>query len=291
MKRLMTTRRKYAPAEGGYALLMAVFFAALALVAAMAVAPSLVIEGKREKEKEMIWRGKQYVRGVKLYYRKTGRFPAQLDDLYKPKTGSVRFLRQAYKDPMNKEDGSWRLIYVGPAGQLIGSLKPRSNLQLPAPGIAAGAAGTGGAATGTPGAAAGGGASGTGQGGAAGATPSGAGTAPAGSVGAKGDDGASGQGGDQKELPPGNVDSPTVFGGKIIGVGSKIDKRSVIFYDKARNYRLFEFIWDPSKDTGGVNQPLLSGPGTGQPGQPGQPGQGGQTPANPNANPTPPPQN
>src|SRR5260370_3216410 len=40
-------------------------------------------------------------------------------------------MRQAYKDPMNKEDGSWRLIYVGAAGQLIGSLKPRQNLQLP----------------------------------------------------------------------------------------------------------------------------------------------------------------
>ena len=32
---------------------------------------------------------------------------------------------------MNKEDGSWRFIYVGPAGQLIGSLKPPQNLQFP----------------------------------------------------------------------------------------------------------------------------------------------------------------
>jgi len=31
-------------------------------------------EGRREKEKEMIWRGKQYTRGVKLYYRKLGGF-------------------------------------------------------------------------------------------------------------------------------------------------------------------------------------------------------------------------
>jgi len=31
-------------------------------------------ERQREKEQELIWRGKQYVRGIKLYYRKTGRF-------------------------------------------------------------------------------------------------------------------------------------------------------------------------------------------------------------------------
>ena len=61
---------------------------------------------------------------------RTGRFPTSLDDLTKPKMGSLRYLRQAYKDPMNKEDGSWRLIYVGPAGQLIGSLKPPQTLQM-----------------------------------------------------------------------------------------------------------------------------------------------------------------
>src|SRR5260370_41545939 len=72
----------------------------------------------------MIWRGKQYVRGIKLFYRKNGRFPTSVDDLVKPKVGSLRFMRQAYKDPMNKEDGTWRMIYVGPAGQLIRHLEP-----------------------------------------------------------------------------------------------------------------------------------------------------------------------
>src|SRR5690348_4086689 len=122
------------PGEGGYVLLLVVFMATALLVAAMMVAPNILTEGKREKEKEMIWRGKQYARSVKLYYRKMGRFPTSLDDLTKPKVGSLRFLRQPYKDPMNKEDGSWRLIYVGPAGQLIGSLKPQQqNLQFGQP--------------------------------------------------------------------------------------------------------------------------------------------------------------
>src|SRR6267154_5531161 len=117
--------------ERGYALLVVVFLVTLLLISTMVVAPNIQTEGRREKEKEMIWRGKQYARGVKLFHRKMGHFPTSLDDLTKPKVGSLRFMRQAYKDPMNKEDGAWRLIYVGAAGQLIGSLKPPQNLQLP----------------------------------------------------------------------------------------------------------------------------------------------------------------
>src|SRR5260370_1900655 len=86
----------------------------------------------------MIWRGKQYARGVKMYYRKTGKFPTSMDDLIKPKLGSLRFMRQAYKDPMNAKNGDWRLIYVGPSGQLIGSLKPAQTIQLSGLGGAAG---------------------------------------------------------------------------------------------------------------------------------------------------------
>src|SRR5437868_1834927 len=117
--------------QQGYALLLVIFMTTMLLILATMVAPNIKTEGQREEEKEMIWRGNQYARGVKLYFRKMGRFPISLDDLTKPKVGSLRFMRQAYKDPMNKEDGSWRFIYVGPAGQLIGSLKPPQNLRLP----------------------------------------------------------------------------------------------------------------------------------------------------------------
>src|SRR6266436_4830812 len=116
--------------EHGYALLVVVFLTTVLLISTVSIAPNVLTEGRREKETEMIWRGKQYTRGVKLYYRKMGKFPTSLDDLTKPKLGSLRFMRQAYKDPMNKKDGEWRLIYVGPTGQLIGSLKPPQTLQL-----------------------------------------------------------------------------------------------------------------------------------------------------------------
>jgi hypothetical protein len=199
----------------------------------MAVAPSVLTEGRREKEKEMIWRGKQYTRGIKLYYRKMGKFPTSMEDLTKPKLGSLRFMRKAYKDPMNKEDGSWRLIYVGPSGQLIGSLKPAQKLQLP------GAPGT---QPGTP-------ASTLANQQQSGLQPQG------GQTGTSAKD-ADAEGSDATDSSnPANIpagETPTIIGGNIIGVGSKVNERSVMVYEKARNYRLFEFIWDPSKDTIGV---------------------------------------
>src|SRR5713101_7008644 len=128
-------------AEAGYALLMVVFMVATMLITAMAVTPNLLTEGRREKEEELVWRGNQYVRAIGLYYRKFGKYPTKVEDLTK-QTNGVRFLRQAYTDPMNKDDGSWRFIYVGPNGQLIGSLRPTNLLQtaLSTPGFGASSA-------------------------------------------------------------------------------------------------------------------------------------------------------
>jgi hypothetical protein len=282
--------------ERGFALLVVIFLTTVLLISVVAVTPNILTEGRREKEKEMIWRGKQYTRGVKLYYRKMGKFPTSLDDLTKPKLGSLRFMRQAYKDPVNKDDGSWRFIYVGPAGQLIGSLKPHQNLQLPQ------AAGTGTPANALNGP------GGPGQPGAfgqpggigqpnAGAQPGQSGTQPAGSTSPTNPPATTGtpvsaDQGDPGSQAIGAGDTPTIIGGNIIGVGSKVNKSSIIVYDKAKNYRLFEFIWDPSKDNIGVGQPgLQTGTGLGQPlGQ--QPGLNPTNPPQtPPQNPQPPPQN
>jgi hypothetical protein len=323
------TRRHASCYENGYALMMVVFFTALMLIGAMVVAPRILQEGKREKEKEMIWRGKQYVRGVKLYYRKMGRFPTSVDDLTKPKTGSLRFMRQAYKDPMNGEDGSWRLIYVGPAGQLIGSLKPPQTLQLPKGGAGLGTAAStlannsngqpggssafgsssssafgsssgfgsfgsstanGGATSGTPASGAGA-ASPTGGGGGSptqpgaqagdqsntqGSAPNGGQAGPPAQSGvAVSPDGSQPASADTSGAAPSDAMSTpqaitptstsTIIGGNIIGVGSKISAPSVMVYEKAKNYHLFEFIWDPSKDTTIAGQaPLQTGTGLGQ---------------------------
>jgi len=268
--------------ERGYALLVIIFLVTALLISTMVVVPNILTEGRREKEKEMIWRGNQYARGVKLYFRKFGRFPTSLDDLTKPKLGSLRFMRQVYKDPMNQEDGSWRFIYVGPAGQLIGSLKPPQNLRFPQAGgvgTPANAVNGPGGAPAQPGA--------TGQQGPGGTQPGGttSGTNPPATTGTPEGTDQSDSGSNPQAIPTG--DTPTIIGGNIIGVGSKINRSSIIVYDKAKNYRLFEFIWDPSKDNFGAGQPgMQTGAGLGQ--QIGSPGlQPSQNPTTPQQNPQP----
>ena len=266
--------------ERGYAILLVLFLVTLMLIATISVAPNILTQGRREKETEMIWRGKQYTRAIKLYYRKTGKFPTSMDDLTKPKLGSLRFMRQAYKDPMNKKDGEWRLIYVGPTGQLIGSLKPPQTLQL------SGLAGAGGALPGTPAAQLGAQTAGQPFGQAIGQVfgNSGAVAQPAPSNSANQPNTAgspnSGTGTNAADAPGTTPDTsdaaneallasdPTaVMGGNIIGVGSTVNQRSIVVYEKAKNYKQFEFIWDPSKDAivlGGAAGPQIGTP-AGQP--------------------------
>jgi hypothetical protein len=283
MKKMSTQKHRR---QSGYALLLVVFLTSILLVTVMMAAPSIRTERQREKEQEMIWRGKQYVRGIKLFYRKNGRFPTSLDDLTKPKMGSLRFMRQAYKDPMNTADGTWRLIYVGPAGQLIGSLKPPQTFQIP--GLAGSRPAGTPAGTSTD-------QSGGGFGARFGSSTSGA-NQPGQNQSATNPQGtsATGQGtsatpDDGSSLPASALssnDNP-VMGGNIIGVGSKINKRSVIIYDKAKNYRLFEFVWNPSKD---LMNAMGQGTQVGTPAAPGQNPTGLGQPSNPTTSPQPQPQ-
>jgi hypothetical protein len=284
--------------EAGYALLLVIFFLALLVLATVAVAPNILTKGKREKEAEMVWRGRQYARGVRMYYMKFQKFPTSMDDLTKPKNG-IRFMRQAYKDPMNGTDGSWRLIYVGPSGQLIGSLKSRSIALGGIGGANASAAqGIGGSSFGNNSLS--GSSFGTGGGGNSSfgnssfgnssfgnssATTTSQNTASSSTTGTQnpttGDSSDPNNPDSQDAMGTprdlGTMDASSVIGGNIIGVGSKVNQKSVMWYEKAKNYRQFEFIWDPSKDmmvgaaSRGIGTPVqningTSPTGTGLPG-------------------------
>jgi uncharacterized membrane protein YgcG len=113
--------RRARHAEEGYALLMVIFLVALVMVGLASAIPDVLQQGRREKEAELMYRGKQYQRGVKLYYKKMGKYPQTIEDITKEQNG-IHFMRKAYKDPVNPEDGSWRLIYVTSSGVLINSL-------------------------------------------------------------------------------------------------------------------------------------------------------------------------
>ena len=113
---------KAAGTESGFALLLALFMVASLILLAAIATPRILTQGRREKEQEAIWRGNQYMRAIRLYYRKNGRYPQTLDDLKKPDNVGNHYLRKPYADPMNPADGAWRVIYVTPSGQLVGSV-------------------------------------------------------------------------------------------------------------------------------------------------------------------------
>jgi hypothetical protein len=118
-----TIERARRSGESGYALLLALFIIAAMIIASMAVLTDARTQGRREREDQMIWRGNQIVRAIRIYYRRTGRYPQDLEALQKGLL-NIHFVRpEALVDPMNKDaDGKWRFIYTNPTGQIIGSV-------------------------------------------------------------------------------------------------------------------------------------------------------------------------
>ena len=105
--------------ESGFAMLLVFVLAAAIAIGLYMEMPRLAFESQRQREHLLISRGEQYKRGIQLFYRKYHTYPQNLDDL--ETTRNMRFLRRRYKDPMTGKD-EWRLIHVGPGGQLTDSL-------------------------------------------------------------------------------------------------------------------------------------------------------------------------
>jgi len=286
----MERRRKFAArraGERGYALLFVLFLVALALIGASTAVLNYWTEGQREKEAVMIWRGQQYQRAIGMFYRKYGRFPTRIDDLVKVQQGGIRFLRQAYTNPMNKNDGSWRFIYVTPAGQLIGSVRYVSLQQMAfldkqrQMGMATGAGGAtsdsdDSSDSGADQNSAAGASTGTGTPGAPGASISGL-SAPGAQPQPPGQNQQAKQpsffsqplqtqtnsGGGfsvSEQSSAGGSDEP-VIGGFIIGVAGKSDRASVKVYKGGRTYKQWEFIFNPLEQVQTIGS-ISTGPQT-----------------------------
>ncbi len=91
----------------GYVLIMLLFLITAMAIGLMVAVPVWQTQIQREKEKELIFRGKQYVEAVKLFQlKKPGTFPRALDELVKEKC-----IRRLFKDPMTPE-GTWNIILM-----------------------------------------------------------------------------------------------------------------------------------------------------------------------------------
>lgn len=100
-------------ADHGYVLIILMMVVLVLFIGLTVAIPVLQTELQREKEAELIFRGRQYVEAVRLFQMKTpGRFPSSLGELEEKK-----FVRRLYKDPMT-EKGEWNVVLLlGQPGQ------------------------------------------------------------------------------------------------------------------------------------------------------------------------------
>ncbi len=104
--------------DRGYVLLILMMAVTILLVSLTAALPSIYVEGQREREEELIFRGNQYARAIAFFQRRFGRYPTSVDELLR--TNGIRFLRRAYPDPMSP-DGKWRFIHTAASGAVLNS--------------------------------------------------------------------------------------------------------------------------------------------------------------------------
>jgi type II secretory pathway pseudopilin PulG len=287
--------------QQGYVLIVMLLFLAIMVIGLTAVAPAMATRVRREREIELIHRGKQYARAIRMFYRKFGRYPVRLEEL--EKTNNIRFLRRRYKDPMTAS-GDWRLIHYGEAQlTLPGNAPVLPGATIPGSPTASGSAGTSGAGGSSSAFAntfSSGSQASTGQTNPTTSGQTGPGQTGA-TAGASADSSQSGQSGQSGGQPgqPGTPASqlssplgsgPQFGGGPVVGVASTSKKESIKQLNKKNHYNDWEFVYDPTLDMtmagalgGGVTGPNPALTGGQTPGmQPslGSPGmQGPQTPA------------
>ena len=104
--------------ERGYVMLLLLLMVAVMIIGLAIIVPSVAFDIKRDREEEMVHRGVQYSRAIRLYYKKFGRYPAKIEDL--ENTNQIRFLRKRYKDPITRKD--FKLLHYGEAKMSLNAL-------------------------------------------------------------------------------------------------------------------------------------------------------------------------
>ena len=253
-------------------LLVIVMMLAIALISLTAMAPYEVTEIRRDREDELIRRGKAYSRAIKLFYKRFGRYPISLSELQN--TQNVHFIRKLYKDPM-APDGQWRLIHYGeskypPKGFGLSNIPGAQSIGSP---IGSGPAGTPGPTGGAilPG----------GMGSILGgsSSPLGGSSSPLGGSSSTlgGSSPSSGNqpntGGmtpaDQISKPIGLGSGPGV-GAPIIGVASTNTSVGIHEVNERKKYNEWEFIYDPRYDIAAQMTVVPGNVGGAMPGSPTQ---------------------
>jgi type II secretory pathway pseudopilin PulG len=112
------TRRGGRRAESGHLLLIVMIgLTVMAIMLAAAVQQWSTIQ-RRESEKELIFRGNQYVKAIRLYQKEHGgALPTSLESLAEPGPRGLRYIRKLFRDPMTPPQGKWGILLADPSGK------------------------------------------------------------------------------------------------------------------------------------------------------------------------------
>ncbi len=122
--------------SAGFTLVGVVVAIAILTILLAAVGPSIATIIRRDKEMELVFRGKQYARAILAFQKRFGRYPMSLKELEEIKPRSIR---QLWREPMCNCEEGWTPIIAGtvdalpmgqgpppPGGGMPGSGLPRA---------------------------------------------------------------------------------------------------------------------------------------------------------------------
>jgi type II secretory pathway pseudopilin PulG len=288
--------RRLRQSEDGYVLLTMLLAVSLIIIFAAAALPTIIFTIRRDREQEMIHRGVQYSRAIRLYYKKFGRYPTRLEDL--DNTNNLRYLRKHYKDPLNKNK-EFKLLHFGdPDLKLSGTIGGGT-----IPGATPVGATSGLNASGSSGSAFGRSSFGGSNFGNSGVNSSGVFAQPSSGLGGNSNSGLGANSNSQNSSNQTTANSTTgtnstsgtdssqpstqsgsgtaqssssggqqpIASGPIVGVASLNKDKTIREFNKKTKYNEWQFIYDPTADRGGIittpyqpalaftNQPALNG--------------------------------
>ena len=107
-------------AARGYTLVAMMVGITILMVMIAAVLPLISTQVQREKEEELIFRGRQYAEGIRCFRRRYGRYPTSLQEMLDARP---RTLRKLWKDPITNTK-QWGLVSAVAGAPMPGTTPP-----------------------------------------------------------------------------------------------------------------------------------------------------------------------
>jgi type II secretory pathway pseudopilin PulG len=258
MMKRFPIRRRPQPSEEGYILVAVIFMLAILMISLSLAAPAIKKDIQRDRELETMQRGKQYARAIKMYYKKFGAYPPNVDALVK--TSNIRFLRRKYIDLTTGKD-EWKPVRFGQnktptamgffgqplSGSSLAGIGPSGgNGVTGATTLGGGLSSTTGSST-MFGSSSLSGSSGSSTTSASGTT-TGTSTDPGSTSSSTGSTDPSSSSTSASATGLSGQTGQTFGGAGIIGFSPNSPKQSILVYKKKNHYNEWEFVYDPLAD-------------------------------------------